>query len=205
MASRSKKKNNNNTDQPKEAPEEVIDGSASAEDDSSLETRPTTRTLRCELSRDDLLAKADRAAHIVAEHDRRQAELDNAKKQAKAEIDRLEAEYRSLSVQIRDRAEYRKVDCDETRNYRTWSIVVTRKDTGESVDERAMTLDERRAAQTELPLDNDGDDDPETQDDVDDATLHEAATADGAESPSEPQPEPAKPRRGRKRAAEARA
>ena len=200
MASKkTKKKNGTNTDEPpRDDAKATIDGSTNADEDKSVIVRPTTRQLRCELGRDDILEKADRASHLLADRDRRQDEIDNAKKQAKADIERLEAEHRQLNVQIRDRAEYRSVDCDETRNYHTWTVTVTRKDTGEVVDERAMSLDERRTAQTELDLGR--------SDDSGDATDPEAAAA-GFENQAEEDAEEAEPaappkrgRRGRKAA-----
>ena len=120
----------------------------------------TTRSCRCPLTQDELLERSDRAAHLILEADTKQASLDNAKKQAKADLDRIDAEHRALSGHIRDRAEYRDVVCTETHDYRTWKITISRRDTGEVEDTRAMTLAERGAAQEELDLyDREQDDD----------------------------------------------
>lgn len=160
-------------------------------DSKNTRTVQSTRSLRCPLTSEEILERADRAAHLLVDIDAKEADLDSAKKQAKADIERLEAEHRALSGQIRDRAEYRNVVCDELHDYRTWKVTITRRDTGEVVDERAMTLAERESAQEALPLESD-----EAKDAVDALcqTLEEAGATMSVTTGDE-QP---KGRRGRK-------
>ena len=110
------------------------------------------QTLRCELKPDEIAKKADRAAHLVAEHETKQADLDTAKRQAKAELDRIEAEWKALSGQVRDKAEYRSIECEKLYDFKRWGVTITRLDTGEVVTERPMTSAEKEAAQEALPL-----------------------------------------------------
>lgn len=149
---------------PKPKPEEKPDNGAGQQ-----KTERFQQTLRCELSREEVEKRADRAAHLVAEHEQKQADLDNAKKQAKAELDRIEAEHKSLSAQVRDRAEYRSVECEKTLDFRRWEVTVTRKDTDEVIQERPMSAAEREAAQTELAL-------------GDEQAANDADEAEGAEA-----------------------
>ena len=114
----------------------------------------STRSLRCALTQEEILERADRASHLLVDKQAKEADIDAAKKQAKADIDRLEAECIALMGQVRDKAAYRQVVCDELHDYRTWKVTITRRDTGEVVDTRAMTLAERESAQEPLPLED---------------------------------------------------
>ena len=110
------------------------------------------QTLRCELPTEEVAKRADRAAHLVAEHEQKRDDLDALKKQAKAELDRIEAEHKALSAQVRDKAEYRSVECEKILDFKRWQVTVVRFDTFETVTERPMTQSERQQAQEELDL-----------------------------------------------------
>jgi hypothetical protein len=49
-----------------------------------------------------------------------------------------------LCAEIRDRKEYRRVDCEEIRNYRLGTVQKLRLDTNEVFDVRPMNYDERQ-------------------------------------------------------------
>jgi hypothetical protein len=107
-----------------------------------------TRSLRCNLEAGDLAAMADRMAHVIGEKENLVAQSKSATAHLKAQIKEKDAEIGKLSAQIRDKAEYREVDCERRHLYRIGKVVEIRLDTEEQVDERAMTAHER---QLELP------------------------------------------------------
>jgi hypothetical protein len=102
------------------------------------------RTLRVELTPEEVARRADRCAHVVAEREGKVEEAKTATAHIKARIKELDAELRSLSNEVRDKAKYTEVDCERRYNYRLGTIAVVRLDTNATVDERAMTGAERQ-------------------------------------------------------------
>jgi len=100
--------------------------------------------LRVTLTTEEVASRADRAAHVLAERDQKEEEAKAAQKHLKSIIDNMEAEMRRLSNEVRDHATYQLVDCERVYDYETGRVSEIRKDTGESVNERAMTLEERQ-------------------------------------------------------------
>lgn|SRR5678815_803434 len=107
-------------------------------------------TCRVELSQDEIAERAQRAAHLLQKRDDRDADSKAAQKAAKAEIERIEAEMRAMSAEVRDKATYKPVPCERQYIYRTGVVREIRTDTGEVLRERPMSDRER---QTELPID----------------------------------------------------
>lgn len=104
------------------------------------------QNLRCKLSPENLAEKSDRMAHVIGERENLIAEAKSATAHLKAQIKEKDAEIGKLSAQIRDKAEYREVDCERRFLYRTGKIVEVRLDTEEETYERALTLAERQLA-----------------------------------------------------------
>lgn len=70
-------------------------------------------------------------------------ELEEAKKQNKArQASELGIGARCASI-IRAGYESRKVPCEEVKDWKAFTVTVTRQDTGKVVEKRAMTNDER--------------------------------------------------------------
>ena len=109
------------------------------------ERTPISRHLRCSLSDEEVAERADRAAHLLSQRDGLEEEMKSEAKSRKAVIERVEAEMRQASTEVRDHATYRDVDCVEVRDFKRGSVYVERLDTGECFDERAMTAEERQA------------------------------------------------------------
>ena len=110
----------------------------------SVKIERLTRTLRVELSLGEVAKRADRCAHVVAEREGKAEEAKTATAHIKARIKELDAELRSLSNEVRDKAKYTEVDCERRYNYRLGTIAVVRLDTNATVDERPMTGPERQ-------------------------------------------------------------
>ena len=104
------------------------------------------RNLRVILTVDQVAERADRLAHLMKERDNKVEMAAAAAKHAKSEIAELEAASRRLSAEVRDKACYQAVPCTRVFDYRRGLVTETRTDTGEVIDERAMTEEERQMA-----------------------------------------------------------
>lgn len=102
------------------------------------------RHLRVILNTDQVAEYADRAAHLLSERDDKEESFKASQKQAKAEIESLEAKHRELSGYVRDKAKYQETPCERRFDYSRGLVIEKRLDTEEELSERAMTADERQ-------------------------------------------------------------
>ncbi|HET9954142.1 MAG TPA: hypothetical protein VFQ61_06545 [Polyangiaceae bacterium] len=103
-----------------------------------------SRNLRVELTEAEINERAQRAAHLLQERDRKDEENKAASKHAKAQVAEIEAELRRVSSEIRDGATYKEVACERRHNYRLGNIQEVRMDTKDVIAERAMNDRERQ-------------------------------------------------------------
>ena len=68
--------------------------------------------------------------------------LKEMKSQLKSEIDTCERLISKLSSNINMGYEYRNIDCEQTKDYKSRKVIITRMDTNVRVRERNMTADE---------------------------------------------------------------
>lgn len=175
-----------------------------------------SKNLKVELSKDEIVERAKRCAHLSGEIALMEEERDTAKKHANARIEEREAEAKRLQGEIRDGATWKEVPCETRFVYRTAEVQEVRTDTGEVMHTRPMTDRER---QPELPLDQaqepaaegegepddgivdddygrDTDENPPTEVPDDDDDEKRSAAAPSA--PTEPKLETAKKPKGRR-------
>lgn len=107
---------------------------------------PFERDLRVILTTDQVAERADRLAHLMKQRDSKVELAKAAMSHAKSEIAELDATSRRLGAEVRDKACYMPTRCVRTFDYRTGRVTETRSDTGEIIDERAMTPEERQLA-----------------------------------------------------------
>ena len=84
-------------------------------------------------------------------------ELDTFKAQIKSDTTALEARLNSIAHKLRSGFEIRTVDCRMEMDFESNSIRFVRTDTGDLLEERAMSLEER---QRELDLEEEGETGP---------------------------------------------
>jgi hypothetical protein len=101
-------------------------------------------TLKVVLTPEEIADRADRAAQKVAERDSKEEDMKAAAKHAKAEIEKLDAEFRFLSNEVRTRSTYRPVECERRYDYRALRVLEMRTDTGEQLADRKMTEVEKQ-------------------------------------------------------------
>lgn len=106
--------------------------------------KPFAQSLKCKLTKDELLqAGTDLARNLDC-----QREVEEEKKAfvdgCKAKLAGLEADATQLQAKVRDKAEYRRVDCVEIHNRKEKTVVKKRLDTKEELEKRDMNFDERQ-------------------------------------------------------------
>lgn len=115
----------------------------------TTKTRKVTRHLACHL-RDEEILKASK--ELTHEMSLKQTEERNQKEvvaQFKAKIARHDAAIEHLRKTIEMGQEYRQVQCKEITDFKTARVKVTRLDSKEVIEDRAMMPAE---AQSELPI-----------------------------------------------------
>jgi DNA-directed RNA polymerase subunit RPC12/RpoP len=113
------------------------------------------RQLRCVLTPDERYAKAEELAKAIQDleaEERRQTEV---KSQLKAEIGAIQALQSRLASIVASGCEYRDVVVQDLHDYVAVTVTTVRTDTGEQINVRTMTDDER---QMPLPGADDVDD-----------------------------------------------
>jgi hypothetical protein len=104
----------------------------------------TTKRLPVQLTEEDLRDRGDALAASVQQT----AALTEEKKAQDAEINgkiKLSKEItRKLAGILASKTEEREVECDVTKDYKGNTVTTSRSDTGEVVDTRPMTPDERQ-------------------------------------------------------------
>jgi hypothetical protein len=116
--------------------------------------------LQVKLSAAEVADRAQRAAHLIADHDAQEATFKEQAGANKLTLKRIGSEMRKVSEEVRSGSTYRDVPCERIYNWTVGSVKDVRTDTGETIKERAMSESER---QKSLPFDP-----PETSDDLDD-------------------------------------
>jgi hypothetical protein len=110
--------------------------------------------------------EAHRAAHLLEQHDLKEAEFAEERKRQKSVLTDMLTELRRLNGEIRDKSTYRPVQCERRYLYDQGKLVEIRCDTGEVISDRPLTEQEK---QRELPFDQ------QKGDDLDDEFGDEAA------------------------------
>lgn len=116
-------------------------------------TTKEKRSLRCQLTQEELLAAGEKLAELLDNLRRAESERESVVKQYKAKEAELAAQIESQQLLVRNKSEIRMVDCENVLDYTAVKCIVTRMDTGEIILDRKLTEDEK---QSTLPFDEDG-------------------------------------------------
>lgn len=115
----------------------------------AMKVETLVRQLKVQLTAPEIAERADRAAKLLEDRDRAEAELKAHATHAKSLIAQMEAEMRALSGEVRTKFTYRDVECERRFLYATGCVQEVRLDTEEVIAERAMTEKEK---QRDLPF-----------------------------------------------------
>lgn len=114
-----------------------------------VELKRITRNLPCKLTDAELLSKADELSVVVQEINAEEDRQTDLKAQMKARLTELDARKTRLAITIGRKEEYRDTDVSVMADIQAGTVSVTRVDTGEIIETRPMTEDEKQRA---LPL-----------------------------------------------------
>lgn len=111
---------------------------------SKIMERKVDRSLKVMLTQDEILAAGDNITKELNDIDRLNNELASVKKTIGSKIQEAQARADRNRVLIGNKYEYRTVVCTEVKDYGKCRATITRDDTKELVEDRAMTADERQ-------------------------------------------------------------
>ena len=120
-----------------------------------VKRKKVQRSLRCELSYEEQRVKGLEMAEAVSLA--REAEEDKTTKM-KACKDLIESHLghaSALAQVLRQGYEVRPIECEQVMDYTVGKVIIQRSDTMETIDERAMTEEERQVSffeEEEVPL-----------------------------------------------------
>lgn len=108
------------------------------------------RQLPCQLTHDELITAAKGVARATADLAAAETEMQAVKAEYKETVARLEARRGESARLVNEGVQVREVECEEIHDLTAKTVVVVRRDTGEQVENRAMSAQEREA----LPLES---------------------------------------------------
>jgi beta-phosphoglucomutase-like phosphatase (HAD superfamily) len=103
-----------------------------------------TRQLRCLLTRDERLERADEMAKAQQDFEAEEETQKEIKAGLKAKLEGLDAKRSELARVVASGAEYRPTDVETMYDFTTTTVVEVRTDTGETINHRRMTEAERQ-------------------------------------------------------------
>ncbi len=109
-----------------------------------IATKEQTEYLKCALTAKEVAVAANDLAKLLDDIHALEDQLVSIKADFKAKLEKCEADIRVSQRLVRDKYEYRNVECDVEYNYLTLMVKITRKDTAEIVEERKMSLAEKQ-------------------------------------------------------------
>lgn len=115
------------------------------------EIQRVERTLPCELTPDELRAHGDEAARLDEEIFNEQERAAAHSKASKALVSELQHKRTDKLRRVRTRREDRTVACEIVWDFAENAVRTIRLDTGEEIQSRAMTYEERQGRLFEIP------------------------------------------------------
>jgi len=115
-----------------------------------IEIKKDRRFLMTKLTADEVAAAADDVARYLDDLTGLEAELTTVKSQFKARIEQCEANIAAKARLVREKKEIRPVDVEERYDMTECTLTVVRLDTGELIEERPLTGNEKQMKITEL-------------------------------------------------------
>lgn len=109
-----------------------------------VEQKTIYRVLKTNFTEKEKLDMAGQIANCIREKKSNEDELASISSQYKSNVKRLEAEIAGFAEKLNTGWEMRRAECFEIRDYATGNLSVIRKETGEVVEERALTGEERQ-------------------------------------------------------------
>jgi len=116
-----------------------------AKEKKTIKTTKHTRSLKVQLTDKDVLGVAEELSKVLDEIKAIDEEKKAVVANLKSRTEEKEARCSTLQSLVRNKWEYRPVDCEETMDNNTGKVTTRRLDTDEVIEERDMTYDERQS------------------------------------------------------------
>ena len=100
--------------------------------------------LKVALTEDEIKAKALEHVNLTTEAERKEDAMKSAAKEAKEEIGGLVSQARTAGRIARNGYIFRDVPCERVKDFKAGRITITRLDTGEVYEDRAMSEHEKQ-------------------------------------------------------------
>lgn len=105
-------------------------------------TEVKSKFLKCVLNDEEIREKGQSLARAEQEREQNEAAKKAANEQFKSVDSALFSTIKSLTTEINNKCEYRYVEISEMPDYERNVMEIMRRDTGEKIDQRALTVDE---------------------------------------------------------------
>lgn len=103
-----------------------------------------TDILKCELTEEEQKQAAKTLARHLDELEQLEGEKKTITENLKSKITACETNVSLTKCLVRDAFEYRRVNCEKVLDFEKGKVIVTRKDTGETIEDRDMFTEERQ-------------------------------------------------------------
>ncbi len=127
-------------------------------------------THKVQLTDEEIRDAGESLAKLTDDIDEKEAAKKAVTSQFKAELDGMTADARKQASLVRNKYEYRLVDCSEAFDYDHSEVSTYRDDTGELLRKRTMTTEEKQA-ELDLGGEKEPDADTENEEQDDDGLL----------------------------------
>lgn len=111
-----------------------------------IKIEPFRQNLPVILTKEEVAERAQRSAHLIADHDFKEAQFKDEAASNKRVLARINVQIRELSNEVRDGKTYQDVACERVFNWTNGTVHDRRTDTGEVISERAMSEAEKQKA-----------------------------------------------------------
>jgi len=107
-------------------------------------TKQQQEYLKCILTDEEVAQAANELAREISTVSELDKAFDSIKAEFKGKIEKSEANISVKARLVRDKHEYRNIECDAIHNFTDCTVTIVRKDTGEQVETRKMTYAEKQ-------------------------------------------------------------
>jgi len=96
------------------------------------------------LTEKEIRESAEKLAKLIADISDKEAEKKEIASRFKADVERMQNDASGFAAMVRNKYEYRSVECREDRDHKEAEIFTIRLDTGEEIRRRKMTETEKQ-------------------------------------------------------------
>lgn len=115
-----------------------------SENGNGSQNKRYTKSLNCKLTYEEEHELGIQMAVLMDDADKLKQRIDNTLEGYKGQYKHLMAEATKIKQKLVDHSDYREIEVEEVPDYATNTMRTIRRDTGDQIDERALTYEERQ-------------------------------------------------------------